>query len=111
MTKNHFSLERKGKCHEHMFIVDDNQNLLFEDLMNMSYAEMKEYDDIENFINAVLDVANELFETDDDEQTVITLVDEDGVFNWSIIIGMVEGQLRYITVNWRRDGKSYRYEK
>ena len=110
MTKNYFSFERQGKCHEHVFLVDDNQNVLFEDLMNMSYAEMKAYEYIEDFVNATLDVANELFETGEDEQTVVTLIDEDGVFNWSMIIGMIEGQLRYVTVNWRRDNKSYRYE-
>ena len=48
-----------------------------------------------------------------DEQTIVTLVGEDDVFIWSIVIGVEDNgdDVRYALVDWKKDGKSYRYEK
>ena len=44
-------------------------------------------------------------------EPLVTLIDEDDVFVWSIIIGPGESdEIRYVLVDWKKDGKSYRYE-
>lgn len=111
MTKNYFAIERNDKCCSDMCIADDFGNTIFEDLMNMSYEEMKAYNKMEEFVATVMKVSNELFENEDD-QTIVTLVGEDDVFIWSVIIGPEENDLlRYFLVDWKKDGKSYRYAK
>ena len=112
MTKNYFSIERADECYDNVTFRDDNGNLAFEELMNMSYDEMKTYDSIETFVVCVMDASNELFSTNDD-QTIITLAGDDDVFIWSVIIGPGdnEGDLKYAFVDWKKNGKSYRYEK
>ena len=109
---NYFSIERAGKCYEPILFRDENENVVFEDLMKMSYDEMKSYENIESFVMCAMDAGNELFGSNDD-QTVITLIGEDGVFVWGMIIGVGnnEGDIKYVFVDWKKDGKSYRYEK
>ena len=111
MTKNYFSIERGQRFYENVTFRDDNGNIAFEELMNMSYDEMKTYEGIEAFVACVMDAGNELFSTNDD-QTIITLIGEDDVFVWSVIVGVGEsdGDLKYVFVDWKKDGKSYRYE-
>lgn len=112
MTKNYFSIERADKHYDNVTFRDENGDLAFEMLMNMSYDEMKTYDDLETFVVCAMDAGNELFGTNDD-QTIITLIGEDDVFIWSVIVGEGdnEGDIKYVLVNWKKDGKSYRYEK
>ena len=96
MTNNYFAIERNGKCVEHVCFKDNNDNIIFEDVMNMSYDEIKTYKDIKGFVVCVMDAINKFFE-DKDEQTIITLIGEDDIFIWSILIGAGdnENDLRY----------------
>lgn len=111
MTKNYFAIERKDRCFENMYITNDLGAVMFEDLMDMSYDEMKAYDKLENFVATAMKISNELFESED-EETVITLVGEDDVFIWGIIVGPEnEESLKYVLVDWKKDGKNYRYQK
>ena len=111
MTNNYFSIERAGKCYENVAFVHNDGNMAFEELMNMSYDEMKTYDDLEAFVACAMDASNELFGTSDD-QTAVTLIGEDGVFVWGVMIGAGEkdDDFKYVLVDWKKDGKSYRYE-
>ena len=109
MTQNYFAIERGDKSFTDMCIADDFGNVIFEDLMNMSYDELTEYDAIEEFVATAMKVSNELFNSED-EQTIITLVGTDDIFIWSVIIGPEENDLlRYVLVDWQKDGKTYRY--
>jgi hypothetical protein len=112
MIANYFSIEREGRCTPPLVIRDEDNNVAFEDLMNMSYDEMKVYKDLELFVDCVMDVANEYFE-ESDEPTMITLIGKDDVFIWGILIGPAEDadKLKYALINWKKDGKSYGYEK
>lgn len=113
MSNNYFNIERGNKCHEFMFMVDIDNNQKFQDVMDMSYEEIKNYDEIEDFVYSVMDASNALFESSD-EQTLINLVNgEDDVFIWGILIGPDEDsdKLRYAFIDWHKDGKSYRYKK
>lgn len=110
MTNNYFAIERTGRCVETLIVGEDGA-ILFEDLMKMSYEEMKAYDNIEGFVVTVMDMVNTYFE-ENDEPTTITLVGEDNVFIWGILIGPEDKDgLKYAFIDWKKDGKSYRYEK
>ena len=89
MIANYFSIEREGKCVSPIVIRDENNTVAFEDLMNMSYDEMKVYKDLELFVDCVMDIANECFD-ESDAPTMITLIGKDDVFIWGILIGPVE---------------------
>ena len=109
MVKNYFTVERSGKVIDSVVINDKDGNLAFEDVMNMSYDELRSYEDIDMFITCVMDMTNEYFNESDD-QTIVTLIGEDGVFIWSIMIGPgEEDDFRYAFVDWYKDGHKYRY--
>ena len=111
MSKNHFSIERDGRCINNIVIRNDDSSVAFESVMNMSYDEIKSYDKVEEFVVCVMDVSNRTFGTHDN-QTIVTLIGDDDVFIWSIIIGPdIDDQMRYVFVDWNKDGKNYRYEK
>lgn len=106
----YFAVERNGSCIDHIDIVGDDGNLMFQNVKQMSYDEVRECTDLEEFVVAVMDATNRYFEASD-EQTIVTLIDEDDIFIWSVIIGAGdnEGDLRYVLVDWNKDGKKYKY--
>lgn len=110
MTSNYFSIERNNKCMEPVMLVDDSGCIMFENVMAMSYNELKSYEGIDEFVIAAMEAANEL-DDDVDVETVVTLVGSDKNFIWSIIIGpgAAEGDLSYLFVDWQKDGRHYRY--
>lgn len=111
MTNNRFCIERKSGVIENVFLLNDKEEILFEDLMNMDFQQMMEYKNIEDFVICAMDAVNEAMGIIDDEETYLTLVDSDGVFIWSVVIGPGEneGEIRYNGVDWRKDGKTFRY--
>lgn len=111
MSKNYFAIECDGNFIENVVITDPDGNMVFEELLNMTYDEMKSYEDLENFVVVAMGAANSRFETNDAE-TLVTLIGEDDVFIWSIIIGPGEEDedLKYVLVDWKKDGKNYRYQ-
>lgn len=112
MSNNYFAIERHGACKAPVMLVTKNGYTVFKDFLEMSYDEMKSSVHLLEFINASMDAANNVFAGEDD-QTIITLVDKNGIFIWSIIMnscGDNDEDLRYCFVDWKKDGKSYRYE-
>lgn len=112
MINNYFTIERSGQCIDHVLIKRDDETIAFQDVMNMSYSEIKSYKDIDTLVTCLMDTTNEYFDSID-EQTIITLVGPDDVFIWSILIGPgdTSDELKYAFVDWRKDEKSYRYKK
>ena len=102
---SYFAVECSGKYRDHFGIVDDDGNLVFENYLNLTYEEMKSQDDLEEFVVAIMDAA-----ANGEDDAIVTLIGDDDVFIWSIIMGVVDGDLRYVLVDWKKDGKSYRYE-
>lgn len=113
---NHFTIERNGRCWESDDKIVNKVNMVssrIEELRNATYDEMKSKHWIEGFILAVMETADELSGTNGD-QTIVTLVDENDVFIWSIIIAATKDyetnfEVNYSFVDWKKDGKSYRY--
>jgi hypothetical protein len=112
MNNTYFSVERNGKCIVPALLKLDDGTVAFQDVMNMSYDEIKEYKDIDVLVAAFMDATNAYFQESDD-LTVITLIGEDGVFIWGILVGTGDNddEFKYSFVDWQKDGRSYRYEK
>lgn len=107
MSKNYFAIECNQRYWEHVVLKDRDGNVKFEDYLDKTYDEMKTSEDLEEFVVAVMDAAN----GDSGNNTIINLIGEDGVFIWGIIMGPDEDDgVRYVLVDWKKDGKSYRYE-
>jgi hypothetical protein len=88
-------------------LKDRDGNVKFENYLDKTYDEMKTSEDLEEFVVAVMDAAN----GDSGNNTIINLIGEDGVFIWGIIMGPDEDDgVRYVLVDWKKEGKSYRYE-
>ena len=105
----HFAIEREGSFLGDGVLLDNNGNVAFQDLMRMNYDEMKSYDRIEEFVVSVMDAANARSDVFDG-QTIVTLVGDDDVFIWSVIIGVKDdGDFNYAFVDWKKDGKTYKY--
>ena len=112
MVKNYFAIERNGQCIDNLLIHRGDDSIAFQDVMNMSYEEIKNYEFIDLFVASVMDAANKCF-NEDDAQTAITLVGADGVFIWGLLIGPGDekDEFKYCFIDWLKDGKKYRYEK
>jgi hypothetical protein len=107
MSSNYFAIERNGNYWDHVVVKDTSGNVMFENYLKMTYDEMKSSVDLEEFVVAIMDASGD----DVSGNAIITLIGDDDVFIWSIMIGLDEdGDLRYVLVDWKKDGKRYRYE-
>ena len=107
MGSNYFAIERNGNYWDHVVVKDKDDNVVFGNYLNMTYDEMKSSEDLEEFVVAIMDSSRDVV----DDNVIVTLIGEDDVFIWSIIIGPGDDDdLRYVLVDWKKDGKSYRYE-
>lgn len=108
---SYFAVECGNLYSDHITIRDNDGNVVFENYLGMTYDEMKSQEDLGDFVFAVMGAAvMSATEPDEDCQTVLTLVGDDDIFIWSIIMGVVDDEIRYNLVDWKKDGKSYRYE-
>ena len=105
---SYFAVERNRDCW--MNVGDANiGEVSFENFSKMTYDEMKSSEHLESFVVYVMDSTNIASGTDD-YQTTVTLIGEDGVFIWGIVMMPGENEdIRYALVDWKKDGKSYRY--
>ena len=107
---SYFAIERNGNTWDHITIKERNGDIVFTNYLDMSYDEMKSQDDLGDFVVAVMEATNVKVESNDD-QTIVTLIGDDDIFIWSIIMGPgEEGEIQYALVDWKKDGKNYRYE-
>ena len=107
---SYFAIERNRRCMDHVAIRDNDGNVMFKDYFNMTYDEMKSSDNLDEFVVAMMDAAIASISSENG-QTLVTLVGDDDIFVWSIIIGTEDsdGDIKYVLVDWKKDGKSYRY--
>ncbi len=108
MSKNYFAIERNRDCW--MNVGDANiGDVSFENFAKMTYDEMKSSEYLESFVIYVMDTTNIASGTNDD-LTTLTLIGEDGVFIWGIVMTPGENEdIKYTLIDWKKDGKSYRY--
>lgn len=106
---SYFAIERNGESWDHVVIKNNNGDAMFSHYLSMSYDEMKFSGDLDEFVVAVMEAVDNTA-NGEDNQTIITLIGDDDIFIWSVIMGTVdEDGLKYVIVDWKKDGKSYRY--
>jgi hypothetical protein len=103
---SYFAIERGQKYWEHVVIKDQDGNVRFGDYLDMTYDEMKSREDLDMFVVAMMEASG----NDAAGNAVVNLIGDDDVFIWGIIIGPDGDEFRYVLVDWKRDGKNYRYE-
>ena len=109
---SYFAIERNNQCWDNVGMrADDGSEVeMWNRYRNMTYEEMRSSEDLPDFVADVMYATNDLSGTDDG-QTIITLIGDDDIFIWSILMGPgEEGEIRYCLVDWKKDGKNYRYE-
>lgn len=107
---NYFTIERNGECYSHVILADSDGNPAYTEFLDMAYEEMKNSEKLEDFVITAMEAADRKASSGymyDD--TVVTLVGEDDCFIWGIIMGYDGEHIRYNLVNWKADGKNYRY--
>ena len=105
---NYFAIERNEKSWMPVILADRNGDPVFEEFLDMSYDEMKVSALLEDFVVATMEAADRVCGIEDD-QTIVTLVGDDDIFIWSVIMGYQNDDIRYCLVDWKKDGRSYRY--
>lgn len=113
MNESYFVIEQNDKYLEDVVLLDADQNILHEEIMNMSYEEMKEYDRLEDFLWEAYWASEDYFDTKG-EATIISLVDSYDTLVWGILFGPDpddEELLRYCFIDCGKDGKIYKYQK
>ena len=108
MSKNYFAIERNEQCWTPVILADRNGNPAFEEFLDMSYDEMKSSTELEYFVVAAMEAADRICGVEDD-QTIVTLIGDDGNFIWSAIMGYENDDIKYCLVDWKKDGRNYCY--
>lgn len=102
---SYFAIERNQKYWDHVVIKDQDGNVRFGNYLNMTYDEMKSREDLDVFVVAIMEASG----NDASGNAIVNLIDDNDVFVWGIIIGPDGDELRYVLIDWQKDGKSYRY--
>ena len=107
---SYFTVERNGNYLDHFVIInEENGTIGFENYLTLTYDEMKIQEDLDDFVLANMEAADAMFSNEND-QTIITLIGNDDVFIWSIIMSSGDNDdIMYSLVDWKKDGKIYKY--
>ena len=103
---SYFAIERDQKYWDHIVIKDNGGNVVFGDYLNMTYDEMKSRDDLEDFVIAIMKASEDVASGN----AIVNLIGDDDVFIWGIVIGPDGDEFRYVLVDWKKDGRNYKYE-
>ena len=106
---SYFAVERNGRYGEIVYSESKDVSNCLPDFMKMSYDEMKSNEYLDAFVVAIMNDVNEMF-GDIDETTVVTLIGDDDIFIWGILMDSDENDaIRYTLIDWKKHGKNYRY--
>jgi hypothetical protein len=108
---SYFAIERNNQCWDRVGMrADDGSEIeMWDRYRGMTYNEMKSREDLSDFVADVMCAANDISGTNGG-QTIITLIGDDNVFIWSILMDYCEEDfIRYCLIDWKKDEKKYRY--
>lgn len=108
MGKNYFSIERNGECQSPVILADSNGDPVFAEFLEMNYDEMKSSKLLDDFVAAAMEASDSMCDAEE-AQAIITLIGDDDVFIWSVIMGYEGDDIRYVLVDWKKAGYNYRY--
>lgn len=107
---NYFSIEVNGECYSPVLLADSDGKPAFSEFLNMSYDEMKNSERLEDFVVAAMEAAERRGDGEDDySDVVVTLIGEDNFFIWGIIMSTEGDNITYKVVDWKADGKHFKY--
>lgn len=110
MSKNYFSIEYQNQCYSPVLLADSDGKPAFAEFLEMSYEEMKSSEKLEDFVIAAMEAADRKSDDEDDySDVVVTLIGEDGFFIWGIIMSAEGDNITYKVVDWKADGKHFKY--
>ena len=106
---SYFAIERNGKCWSPVVLMNENGEPIFNEFLDMDYEGMRSSARLEEFVVVCMNASNDASGTSDD-QTIVTLIGDDDVFIWSVMMGPSENDdIKYNLVDWKKDGRTYRY--
>ena len=110
MSKNYFSIEYQNQCYSPVLLADSDGKPTFAEFLDMTYEEMKNSEKLEDFVIAAMEAADRKSGGEDDySDVVVTLIGEDGFFIWGIIMSSEGDDITYKVVDWKADGKHFKY--
>ena len=107
---NYFSIEANGECYNPVILADSDGNPAYTEFLDMTYEEMKNSEKLEDFVIAAMEAADSKSDGEDDyNDVVVTLIGEDDFFIWGIIMSAEGDNITYKVVDWKADGKRFKY--
>lgn len=107
---NYFAIERNGECYSPVLLADSDGKPAFAEFLEMSYEEMKSSEKLEDFVIAAMEAAESKGDSEEEYSDVaVTLIGEDGFFIWGIIMSAEGDNITYKVVDWKADGKHFKY--
>ena len=107
---NYFSMEVNGECYSPVLLADRNGKPAFTEFLNMNYDEMKNSEQLEDFICAAMEAAERRSDSEEEySDVVVTLIGEDDFFIWGIIMSAEGDNITYKVVDWQEGGKRFKY--
>lgn len=104
MTSKFIIIERDEVFSESMLLTDENNNILFEDILDMSYEEAYNNDTLrfQQFVLEVLDRSDEYFESDG--STFIGVGDDNSGLVWAVVVERIDGErIRYASIDLEKN--------
>ena len=107
---NYFAIEKNRECYSPVILADSDGKPAFSEFLNMSYEEMRDSEQLEDFVVAAMEAAERRGDGEDDySDVVVTLIGEDDFFIWGIIMSAEGDNITYKVVDWKADGKHFKY--
>ncbi len=107
---NTFSIEHGNGFVKDVCFVDFNGNISHEEISELTFEELSNYDKIDYFIKGILEACDQFF-GESDEEIYVTLVREDGYFIWGVILNADGNSVAYQLIDWTKDDQLFRYEE
>lgn len=107
---NYFAIEKNGECYSPVLLADSDGKPAFSEFLNMSYEEMRDSEQLEDFVVAAMEAAERKGNSNEEfNDVVVTLIGEDDFFIWGIVMSAEGDNITYKVVDWQEDGKRYKY--
>lgn len=107
---NYFSMEVNGECYSPVLLADRDGKPAFTEFLNMNYDEMKNSEQLEDFVFAAMEAAERRSDSEEEySDVVVTLIGEDDFFIWGIIMSAEGDNITYKVVDWQKDGNHFKY--
>ena len=107
---NYFAIEKNGECYSPVILTDSHGEPAFSEFLSMSYEEMRDSEELENFVIAAMEAAERRGNGNEEfNDVVVTLIGEDGFFIWGIIMSSEGDDITYKIVDWQEGGKHFKY--